>query len=92
MQLSWSIHFIGKQEIKVLCVKCSEKGCTWKGTLGVLDPLASSLKFLVPRSANKIIRRKDLEKHLNEHYLKREYQCKYCGKKDMYINITSIHM
>ena len=60
----------------------------------MLDQHVATCKFTqvpCPKECKQIIRRKDLEKHLNEHCLKREYQCKYCGRRDMYINITGIH-
>ena len=34
--------------------------------------------------------RKDLEKHLEE-CMNRDYECKLCGKKDTYANITGAH-
>ena len=37
------------------------------------------------------IMRKDLEEHLKEQCLNRDYECEYCGKKDTYINITDVH-
>ena len=43
---------------------------------------------------NNVIRRimwKDLEEHLNEQCLNRDYECEHCGKKDSYINITDVH-
>ena len=38
-----------------------------------------------------MIPRKDLEKHLREECMNREYECQHCGKKDTFTNITGIH-
>ena len=40
---------------------------------------------------NDTIQRKNLEKHLKEQCINREYQCNHCGKKDTFTNITGIH-
>ena len=38
-----------------------------------------------------MILRKDLEKHLTEQCMNRDYKCQHCGKKDTFANITGIH-
>ena len=38
-----------------------------------------------------MILRKDLEKHLTEQCVNRDYECQYCGKKGTYANIMDIH-
>ena len=38
-----------------------------------------------------MILRKDLEIHLTEQCVNRDYTCKHCGKKDTFTNITGIH-
>ena len=43
-----------------------------------------------PNQCQTIIR-KDLDKHLKRECMNREYECKHCGKKDTYANITQVH-
>ena len=38
-----------------------------------------------------MILRKDLEKHVTEQCVNRDYNCQHCGKKDTFSNITGIH-
>ena len=38
-----------------------------------------------------MIIRKDLEKHLEEQCVNRDYRCEDCGKKDTYANIRDVH-
>ena len=91
----------GKREIAALRVKCDNIGrsCKWKGSVSTLDEHVATCKFTpvpCPKECKKygelhMIMRKDLEKHLNEQCVNRDYECKYCGKKDTYINITDLH-
>ena len=91
----------GKREITALRVKCDNAGrsCKWKGSVGTLDEHVATCKFTpvpCPKECKKngelhMIMRKDIEKHLNVQCVNRDYECKHCGKKDTYINITDLH-
>ena len=91
----------GKREVKALRVKCDnvERGCDWEGTVGTLekhlDPCNITL-IPCPKKCkhNDMIRtvmRKDLEKHLVEDCVNRDYECVHCKKKDTFANITETH-
>ena len=92
---------LGKREVNALCVKCDNVGrsCEWEGTVGTLEEHVATCDFTpvpCPKKCkqNDVIRkimRKDLEEHLNEQCLNRDYKCEYCEKKDSYINITDVH-
>ena len=87
--------------MNALCVKCDNVGrsCEWEGTVGTLKEHVAICDFTpVPcpkkckqNNAIQRIVRKDLEEHLKEQCLNRDYECEYCGKKDTYINITDVH-
>ena len=82
-------------------MKCDNVGrsCEWEGTVGTLEEHVATCNFTpVPcpkkckqNDAIQKIMRKDLEEHLNEQCLNRDYECEQCGKKDTYINITDVH-
>ena len=92
---------IGKREIKALRSKCDsvERGCEWEGTVGTLEEHVATCGLTsVPcpkecKQNNRIqtILRKDLEKHLKEQCVNRDYVCQYCGKKDTFTSIKYIH-
>ena len=93
---------IGKMEITALRVKCDNFGrsCKWVGTVGTLDPHIATCQFTpvpCPKQCKKndgsiqLTMRKDLQKHLKVKCSNRDYECKYCGKKDTYANITDVH-
>ena len=71
-------------------MKCDsvERGCEWEGTRGTCGQMQNSLSQQVQRQ---MILRKDLEKHLIEWCVNRDYKCQYCGEKDTFANITGIH-
>ena len=96
-------HVINKglrSEINELKIKCSNrsKGCEWTGELGQLTVHLESEKgcgFVVVACPNKcqpksVLLRKDLDKHLKYKCYLRQFQCKYCGHKDTYENITGV--
>ena len=82
-------------------MKCDnvERGCERKGTVGRLEEHVAICDFTpVPcpkeckeGSSIRMIIRKKLDAHLKEECVNRDYECKHCGKKDTYANITDIH-
>ena len=82
-------------------MKCDsiERGCKWKGTVATLEEHVATCDFTpVPcpkeckeGSSIRIIIRRKLGAHLKEECVNRDHECKHCGKKDTYGNITDIH-
>ena len=95
-------YSLGKREIRALPlnIKCDNayESCEWEGTIGSLDDHVANCNFTPVPCPNKCkkdssvlsVIRKDLEKHLEE-CMNRDYECKLCGKKDTYANITGAH-
>ena len=93
--------FSGKREVIAFHVKCDnvERGCDWEGTVGTLEKHLDSCNITpipCPKKCkhNDMIRtvmRKDLERHLAEDCMNRDYECTHCKKKDTFANITEIH-
>ena len=101
-QTSYHLYLcIGKREIKALRSKCDsvERGCEWEGTVGTLEEHVATCDFTpvpCPKECKQndtiqMILRKDLEKHLKEQCMNRDYICQYCGKKDTFTSIKYIH-
>jgi TNF receptor-associated factor 4 len=79
-----------------LAVKCSNagRGCGWRGTLGTLEKHVATCEFALvpcPNACNQSFARKDLASHLNSKCLNREYECGFCGEKNIYAYITVVH-
>ena len=79
-------------------MKCDnvERGCEWEGTVGTLEEHVTKCKTPCPNKCKEnneiqMILRKDLEKHVTEQCVNRDYKCQHCGKKDTFANITGIH-
>ena len=82
-------------------MKCDyvERGCEWEGTVGTLKEHLIPCEIIpVPcpqkckqNNTIKMIMRKDLNEHLEEHCVNRSYECLHCGKKDTYTNIMDVH-
>ena len=94
---------LGKREIRALPlnIKCDNayESCEWEGTIGnLLGEHVATCDFTPVPCPNECkkdgsvlsVIRKDLEKHLEE-CMNRDYECKLCGKKDTYANITGAH-
>ena len=97
-----TLEALEKHEAMCIKVKCSnsERGCEWEGTLEALEKHQATCEFTplpCPKEckddSNKITRvmRKDLADHLERECPQRDHQCKHCGEKGTYANITQIH-
>ena len=101
ISFTFTLHpLTGKREIKALKVKCIERNCQWKGTVGTLEAHVARCEFtLVPcpkqckdsKNKKKYFMRKDLNKHLKNDCPNRDYKCEYCGEKGTYAHITQVH-
>ena len=77
-------------------MKCSnaKRGCEWVGTVGTLEKHVATCGFtLVPcpkqckddNNEVKCFTRKEVDEHLQNDYLNREYECQSkCGEKGTY--------
>ena len=83
-------------------MKCDniKRGCTWVGTVGMLEEHVATCKFTLlpcPKECKddsdkvKKFMRKDLDKHLEEDCPNRDYSCKHCREKGTYTSIINIH-
>ena len=92
-----SFPYSGKRDIRALHVKCDnvDRGCDWKGTVGTLEEHKSRRELIIVACPNKCkiaqLMRKELNHHIKNVCLNREYECKHCGEKDTYNQITNIH-
>ena len=82
-------------------MKCDnvEGGCGWEGTVGTLEEHLVSCGYIQVPCPNEckeddkvqMITRKDLNQHLKEHCVNRDYECEHCKKKATYAYITGLH-
>ena len=93
-------YFLGKRDIKALCVKCANVGCEWEGTVGTLEQHVATCEFAVvpcPKECKdenngvQHFMRKDLASHLESTCSNRDYQCQHCEEKGTYASITQDH-
>ena len=76
-----------------------ERGCDWQGTVGMFDNHVTKCGFTLISCPNKCkvegeksqVMRKDLDEHLENKCLNRDYICKHCGEKGTYASITEVH-
>ncbi len=86
---------LGHREIQALEVSCDyeKNGCKWIGTVGTLDKhkaLCGYAKVPCPKECwcNDLLK-KELDFHLRNECLNRDYSCEHCGMKDTYCVIHS---
>ena len=95
-------HFLNKKlkrEFDSLRIHCTnkEEGCRWIGEVGSLkDHLESAIgcgyaEVKCPNRCRRKMKRKNLANHLENKCSLRPYQCKYCGFRDTYENITGLY-
>ena len=92
----------GKRDVKAIRVKCDnlKRGCEWEGTVGTLEEHMTTCVFTPVPCPNdctdqediiRMIMKKNLERHLKELCMKREYKCQHCGEKGTYETIIHTH-
>ena len=92
----------GKRDVKAIRVKCDnlKGGCEWEGTVGTLEEHMTTCVFTPVPCPNdctdqedivRMIMKKNLERHLKELCMKREYKCQHCGEKGTYETIIHVH-
>ena len=82
-------------------MKCDnvEGGCDWEGTVGILDGHVAKCGFTLISCPNKCkvegeksqVMRKDLNEHLENKCLNRDYICKHCVEMGTYASIKEVH-
>ena len=98
----YNVLFTGKRDINALRVKCTneEKGCNWKGTIGILKEHVATCELALLLCPNQCIDdsgdfrhvlRKELSKHLEKDCPKRDFECAFCGEKGKIDFISDIH-
>jgi len=81
-----------------VCCSAKEMGCGWIGPLehldAHLDPDTGDCQYTdihCPLNCDKKITRKDMDHHLKNECVKRDYICPYCAFKAVYEVVTDIH-
>ena len=98
------IHKGLRSEINQLKIRCSNhgEGCQWTGELGELKHHLESDNgsgYVMVECPNKcctlglgkvimVLKREDMQEHLNQYCYLRPYWCEFCGLKDTYEAIT----
>ena len=90
-----------QKRINNLQVYCSmkERGCGWSGTLEQLDthldPHQDNCQYVdteCPLNCLKTIPKNDLDDHLAQHCVKRDYVCRHCSFKATYEEVVDTHL
>ena len=74
-----------KRQIRNLTVQCTHNntGCTWQGNLGDFQKhLETSCSYegrYCPLQCGAIVRKTELDRHMNDEYEEREVMCSHCG-------------
>ena len=89
-----------QKRMKSLQVYCSmkERGCGWSGTLEQLDthldPHQNNCQYVdtkCPLNCEKVLPKIELQGHLSESCVKRDFTCQFCAFKATYKEIMDIH-
>ena len=90
-----------QRKISTTHVYCGmkERGCVWSGSLEQLDthldPDQDNCQYVdtkCPLNCQQIISKREVEQHVTEHCLLREYTCQYCSFKSTYEEIKECHI
>ena len=90
-----------QKRINNLQVYCSmkERGCGWSGTLEQLDthldPHRDNCQYVdtkCPLNCLKTIPKNNLDDHLAQHCVKRDYVCRHCSFKATYEEVVDTHL